>query len=128
MSLTEEALRSRFWSGFDCLRSLMDSYELATHWQGLSSASQTPFDEVCRALRLYALVESNVQALTDSLKSSKQKAEQLRAEGRDEEAIRHDEALERAHDELRQLSLFQKQIAERFQAQAEHLQRIASDA
>ncbi len=128
MSLTEQALHSRFWRGFDSLRGLMDSYKLAMHWEGASSVSQTPFDEVNRALRLYALVESNVQFLTDSFKTGKRKVERLRAEGYHEEARREYEALERALRELRELSLFQRHVSERFQAQAEHLQRIASDA
>jgi len=106
----------------------MDSSKLAMHWEGASSVSQTPFDEVNRALRLYAIVESNVQFLTNSFKTGKRKVERLRAEGYHEEARREYEALERALRELRELSLFQRHVSERFQAQAEHLQRIASDA
>ena len=127
MSLTDEAREARFWRGFDCLRDLMGDRGLNITWEGASSISDTPFDEVHKALRLYAIVESNADVLAGFFESEKQEIRRLLAEDRPHEAESRHKRREQMREELQELSRVQHFISEQFSAQANRLKRLAGD-
>ena len=127
MCLIPEVSEARFWRGFNCLRDLMGDVRLNITWDGASSISDTPFDQVHRALRLYAIVDSNVDVVARFFESEKQEIRRLLAEDRPHEAESRHKRREQIREELQELSRFQHFISEQFSAQANRLKRLAGD-
>ena len=128
MSLTKQASEAQFWKDFSQLRELVGNCGLGLNWEGHTSISSTPFTHVVRALRLYALVESNEQKLIEVFRARSQKAGELRASGLLSEAEESHRLLDELRVEIHRLSEFQEHVSQRFHEQAEHLIRIARDA
>jgi hypothetical protein len=55
--LTEHAMYEREWGRFPELGKLLSNKQLTVRWTGVSSVSDSIFDQVVRLLKIYALVE-----------------------------------------------------------------------